>query len=103
MIHHRKHPAYVEGCYGCKLTSVAIFPPEGGTSDVARYRQSAREVAKDIEAYSGAKKNGLRPPTSTRKGVEKAERQAESEERALKKLGVKSLDEAKADWTPSVT
>ena len=105
MIHKRKHPEYVEGCYGCKLTTVTLFDVEtGDMRGTTKYRSSARKIQRDAEAYAGARKAGLRPEASTVEAVEKAERQAESEERALKKLGADSVEQvmanAEADWKP---
>ena len=107
MIHKRTHPEYVEGCYGCKLTTVTLFDVDTDTpkrNSAVRYRKSARQIKRDVESYERAKKAGLNPETSTRAGVEKAEKQAESEARALKKLGASSKEEvlanAKADWKP---
>lgn len=95
MKHKERHPKIVEGCYGCKLTTVTLFAVETDwLRGVTAERHSARKIARDVEAYAGARKSGLRPPSSTVEGVRKAERQAESEARALKKLGVSSAAEA---------
>lgn len=99
MKHYETHPEYVEGCFGCKLTTIALFDVETGDfRGTTRHRHSARKIKRDVEAYEKARKAGLRPESSTVEGVEKAEKRAESEERALKKLGFKTLNEATRSW-----
>lgn len=95
MIHRRTHPEYVEGCFGCKISTVAVFEMTG---QAAQQRTRNRQWHRDVDAYKRARKSGLRPTASTTQAVEKAERQAESEARALKKLGVNKLEEAQTDW-----
>jgi hypothetical protein len=95
MKHHETHPEYVEGCFGCKLTTIAMFDVETGDGrGTTPQRMSARKIARDVEAYAGARKSGLRPETSTREGVEKAEKRAEQEARVAKKLGFGNINEA---------
>lgn len=95
MIHKRKHPEYVEGCDPCRWSSVAVFDMSG---EAAQQRARNRQWHRDVDAYKRARKGGLRPEASTTKAVEKAEKQAESKSRALKKLGVSKLEEATVAW-----
>jgi hypothetical protein len=59
MKHWETHPRYVEGCWGCKVTSVQV----AATSTPARaQRESDRRFAKDGPAYKRLRAEGLQPP-----------------------------------------
>lgn len=93
MIHReRTHPQFVEGCYGCKISTVSMHGPatEGR-------KQISRKFSRDLDAYKAAKKSGLQPEMSTTEGVEKAERQAEVEDRVKTVFGVKDIKEIEPD------
>lgn len=63
------HPQFVEGCWGCKISSVQLTPSAMPTRTVTRVcdydfqREFAREfVNGDREAYKRLRQNGLQPP-----------------------------------------
>jgi len=88
MIHRRTHPDLdVEGCFGCKIAGVSFSSIPGGTRRGGAFALSERKIKKDLEVYDRARKSGLRPESSTVEGVERAERMAESRDRAMRKLG----------------
>jgi len=88
MIHQRTHPTLdVEDCYTCKISTVTFGAVPDGTRPASIGKKNYQQLKRDVEAYEGARKAGLRPDSSTKAGVEKLERRLESEERGLKKLG----------------
>lgn len=101
MIHQRTHPGLdVEGCFGCKISGVTFGSVPGGTRSGSAGRKAYETLKRDIEAYEGARKAGLRPDASTKAAVEKAERKAEVEERALKKLDYNRKSDFLSDLKP---
>lgn len=68
MILHRvrTHPEPVEGCYGCRLASVAFSGEAMVTRspDVVAAAARERRWDKDIPAYRALRKNGVQPRTS---------------------------------------
>lgn len=92
MIHRQKHPDFVEGCFGCKISTVSLQGP-----DVSGRKRVSKKFSRDLDAYKAAKNAGLRPETSTVEGVEKAERQAEVEDRVKTVFGVNDLREIQPD------
>lgn len=91
---HRQevHPEYVEGCYGCKVSTIGVGTVPGGNRGPQLEKKRERTWKRDLESYAGARKAGLRPEASTKAAVEKAEKRAESEARGLKKLGYNEGD-----------
>lgn len=57
----------------------------GGANDTQEYRFHM-DFDKGLDRYSKARANGLQPNTTTVKGVEEAEAQAASQQRAVDKL-----------------
>jgi hypothetical protein len=64
-LHHRTHPEYVAGCYGCKLTAVNIAPSvlvsSAGGARAARLNATEKQWDRDGEAYKRMRKDGLMP------------------------------------------
>ena len=58
----------------------------GGANDTPEYRFHM-DFDKGMERYASARSNGLEPAATTVAAVERAEAQAASQQRALKKLG----------------
>ncbi len=62
------------------------------------YEQSSEQYKfqatfdKGLDAYKGARDEGLRPKQSTVKAVDAAQKEVKSHQRALKKLGMKRSD-----------
>lgn len=88
------HPEFVEGCFGCKVSTVGVATVPGGSRGPQLEKKREKQWKRDLESYAGARKAGLRPEASTRKAVERAEQRAESEDRAKRKLGVNDIKEA---------
>lgn len=93
---HRQdtHPEFVEGCFGCKVSTIAIGTVPGGNRGPQQHKQREKTWSRDLDAYAGARKAGLAPDSSTFKAVERAEQRAEAEDRVAKKIGVNNIKEA---------
>lgn len=93
---HRQdvHAEYVEGCFGCKVSTVGVATVPGGNRGPQEHKAREKQWKRDLESYAGARKAGLRPEASTRKAVERAEQRAEAEDRAARKIGVNNIKEA---------
>jgi hypothetical protein len=62
----QKHPEYVEGCFGCKVTTLEL-----GTGDATR-DISDKKWTSELQAYRDAKAQGIQPGGTTRAHVEAA-------------------------------
>ena len=72
-LHRRRtHPQYVEGCFGCKVTSVTV----GGSEVVRDIDRRERVLTEDLRAYRQFRKSGLQPMRLT--GAAQLEREARS-------------------------
>lgn len=65
--HLRRHPRYVDGCFGCKVLSLHISPAAmpahtEGNGDYAFQRRFNRENEVDMPAYARLRRQGLQPP-----------------------------------------
>lgn len=65
--HSFDHPTYVEGCYLCRLRSVAVSPScTPSRSGASRYQQTVKlekSWSEDIPAYKRLVKGGVQPDT----------------------------------------
>ena len=62
-IHQIKdHPEYVEGCFGCKISSLQISTGAGNASFSAVLE---RKLEKDRPAYKELRRQGYQPPSVT--------------------------------------
>lgn len=63
MIHHRTHPAYVEGCFMCRVSSVRIGAEAQPTRKPATIEKGlwARGMDRDMDAYKKLRAEGLQP------------------------------------------
>ncbi len=57
VLHSRKHPTYVEGCYGCRLASIQVAVKEEAKVTAIKDKQ----LSKDLDAYKRLRHNGLQP------------------------------------------
>jgi len=62
----QKHPEYVEGCFGCKVTTLEL-----GTGDATR-DISDKKWNSELQAYRDAKSQGIQPGGTSRAHVEAA-------------------------------
>lgn len=79
-IHHRTHPEYVEGCFGCKVSTLMLAPSVAATTAwggaAAREKAMERRWAKDMPAYKRLREQGYQPPSID--GAARLEREASS-------------------------
>lgn len=63
MIHRKRHPEFVEGCWACRISSVQVSP----SATPSRSTEAAELVAKekrwnaDMAAYKALREQGLQP------------------------------------------
>jgi hypothetical protein len=61
-LHRRTHPEYVEGCFGCKVSTLRIGYCGQGGQDATRQKKWDQE----LDLYASAVKQGIQPEgTST--------------------------------------
>ena len=57
--HRQTHEFYVEGCFGCRISTVRMNTSEG----VRKTQQREDQLAKDRDAYKRLRRDGLQPNT----------------------------------------
>lgn len=64
MIHHRTHPNFVEGCFACRISTVAVAPSATPSRNPEAAFHTAREAQwdRDMPAYKRLRQDGLQPP-----------------------------------------
>jgi len=68
-LHQRqKHPEYVEGCFGCKISTL-----EMGVGDAnSKVSMSTTKWDAELKAYKDARAQGIQPDGTSMKQVQKA-------------------------------
>lgn len=65
MRHRQVHPTPLEGCWPCKLTTIAVAPSATPTrragSEVARINAADAALARDRDAYARLRADGRQP------------------------------------------
>jgi hypothetical protein len=64
----RTHPEYVEGCFGCKASTVDLNPGEAST----RLTMSAKKWDNELALYRQARSQGIQPDTTKTKDIRRA-------------------------------
>ena len=64
----RTHPEYVEGCFGCKASTVDLNPGEANS----RLTMSAKKWDKELALYRTARAQGIQPDGTTTTKIRKA-------------------------------
>jgi hypothetical protein len=67
-LHHRTHPKFVPGCFGCKAASVNLAV--GDANSNASMAQSKWD--KELALYKSARAQGIQPATTKTKDIRKA-------------------------------
>lgn len=67
---HRRltHPEYVEGCFGCKASTLDLNPGEANS----RLSMSAKKWDKELALYRTARAQGIQPDGTTTAKIRKA-------------------------------
>ena len=64
----KTHPEYVEGCFGCKASTLDLNPGEANS----RMTMSAKKWDKELALYRDARKQGIQPASTKTKDIRKA-------------------------------
>jgi hypothetical protein len=64
----RKHPEFIEGCFGCKASTVDLNAGEAST----RLTMSAKKWDNELALYRSARAQGIQPDTTKTKDIRKA-------------------------------
>ena len=64
----RKHPEFVEGCFGCKASTVDLNAGEAST----RLTMSAKKWDNELALYRKARAQGIQPDSTKTKDIRKA-------------------------------
>jgi hypothetical protein len=64
----QKHPEYVEGCFGCKVSTLELNPGEASS----RLTMSAKKWDNELALYRSARAQGIQPPSTKTKDIRKA-------------------------------
>ena len=64
----RKHPEFVEGCFGCKASTVDLNAGEAST----RLTMSAKKWDNELALYRTARSQGIQPDSTKTKDIRKA-------------------------------
>jgi len=93
--HLLHHPEYVEGCFGCKVSSLRVgYCRSAAGYDLTRQKKWDAE----LDSYEAARKNGIQPDGTTTKKIRQAETWSEkhqqpySQELASKTTELQALE-----------
>ena len=64
----REHLEYVEGCFGCKASTIDLNAGEANS----RLTMSAKKWDKELALYRSARAQGIQPPSTKTKDIRKA-------------------------------
>jgi len=68
-LHRRiKHPEYVEGCFGCKASTLEMNPGEANS----HMDMSAKKWDKELALYRSAREQGIQPDGTSTAKIRKA-------------------------------
>ena len=77
-LHQRDHPVFVEGCFGCKISTLGIGKGDASGSAAMPKRQWEGE----LQRYRDARKQGIQPAGTTMNKIIAAEKASENLGRA---------------------
>ena len=64
----RTHPEFIEGCFGCKASTLDLNPGEANS----RLTMSAKKWDKELALYRDARRQGIQPSSTKTKDIRKA-------------------------------
>lgn len=73
-IHQRTHPEYVDGCFGCKISTISFGTVPGGAKDAKSGVSAIDQRHKDLDRYYEKRKAGEQPDGTTKKAMDRSER-----------------------------
>jgi len=68
MLHLKKHPQEVDGCFGCKLVTLNLSTGDAST----RVPMSTRKWDAELQAYRDARSQGIQPASTKMKDIKAA-------------------------------
>jgi hypothetical protein len=74
----RTHPEFVEGCFGCKISTLELSTGDAN----GRAAMPLRKWEGELEAYRNARKQGIQPAGTTMAKIVAAEKASENLGRA---------------------
>jgi hypothetical protein len=70
----RTHPEFVEGCFGCKASTLELHP-----GDAAHMREVPRKKwDAELNAYADARRQGIQPAGTSMKAIKDAHKASEN-------------------------
>lgn len=67
-LHQRRtHPAFIEGCFGCKVATINFGTVPGGSKDARTNISHGLETEHNLTRYEERKKAGEQPSGTTKK------------------------------------
>ena len=78
MRHKLKHPDYVDGCFGCKLTTINFGTVPGGAKDRRTHISELKQREDDLHRYREKRRAGEQPDGTTKAAMDRSERKQES-------------------------
>lgn len=67
----RVHPTFVEGCFGCKASSIQLAAGDAG-GDLVSNGWTNKKWDKELELYRSARAQGVQPDGTSTKKIQKA-------------------------------
>jgi len=64
----RTHPEFVEGCFGCKASTIDLNPGEANS----RLTMSSKKWDKELALYRSARSQGIQPDGTSTAKIRKA-------------------------------
>lgn len=64
----RTHPNFVEGCFGCKASTIDLNPGEANS----RLHMSSKQWDNELALYRKARAQGIQPDTTKTKDIRRA-------------------------------
>ena len=70
----RTHPEFVEGCFGCKASTLELHPGDASSMRVV----SRRKWDAELNAYADARRQGIQPAGTSMKAIKDAHKASEN-------------------------
>ena len=74
MKHQETHPSYVEGCFGCKISTINFGTVPGGQKDSRTNISIYSQREKDLHRYREKRRAGEQPDGTTKEAMDRSER-----------------------------
>ena len=70
----RTHPEFVEGCFGCKASTLELHPGDASSMRVV----SRKKWDAELNAYADARRQGIQPAGTSMKAIKDAHKASEN-------------------------